>query len=134
MTQDQDRPATTSEKRISAAFCVIVAILLLFAMAGCTVINEHKPPPQDWPQLEVTIEEHGFWETQEKCGRNIAETILIGPMLACAWITFADMKCRIYLWMTAALGHEMMHCKGYDHFWSSALADYWEEWKRENRK
>jgi hypothetical protein len=109
------------------------ALLLVMALGACTVINEHKAPPSDWPQLEVIVEEHGFWGTQEKCGRNVAEVVLIGPMLACAWINFDEMTCRIYLWLTSALGHELLHCKGYDHYISNSLADYWNEWKQSQR-
>jgi hypothetical protein len=109
------------------------ALLLVMALGACTIVNEHRAPPSDWPVLEVIVEEHGFWGTQEKCGRNVAEVVLIGPMLACAWVNFDEMTCRIYLWMTSALGHELLHCKGYDHYISNALADYWNEWKQSQR-
>lgn len=118
-------------QRSSGSIFVYLALVLLSA---CTVVNEHKAPPADWPKLEITVEEGGFWETQEKCGRNAAEVILIGPMLGCAWVNFDEMRCRIYLWLNAVLEHELLHCAGHDHYLSSALADYWEEWKRENRK
>lgn len=110
-------------------FSIILALLL----TGCTVVNEHRKPPSDWPELTVTVEEHGFWQTQEKCGRNAAEVLLIGPMLGCAYINFDEMRCRIYLWLNSVLGHELLHCRGYDHYGSSDLRDYWETWKKENQ-
>lgn len=111
---------------------VIAAAVL--ALAGCTVVNEHKLPPKDWPKLEIVIEEHGFWKTQELCNRSVAEVALIGPALGCMWVNFNEMKCTIYLWLNSVLEHELLHCKGYDHYLSSELADGWENWKRENRK
>ena len=110
---------------------VIAAALL--ALTGCTVVNEHKLPPADWPALEITVERNGFWETQEKCGRNVAEVLLIGPALGCMWVNFDEMRCRIYLWLDVVLEHEMLHCQGYDHYGSSDLADYWEQWKKDNQ-
>ena len=109
---------------------IIAAVLL--ALTGCTVVNEHRAPPADWPALDITIERQGFWETQEKCGRSVAEVLLIGPALGCMWVNFDEMRCRIYLWLDV-LEHEMLHCRGYDHYGSSDLADYWEQWKMENQ-
>ena len=112
----------------------IFVYLALVLLSACTVVNEHKAPPPDWPKLEVTVTEGGFWETQERCDRNPWVVTLIGPALGCAWVNFDEMRCRIYLWVNSVLEHELLHCQGYDHYGSSQLADYWEEWKRENRK
>lgn len=112
----------------------IFVYLALVLLSACTVVNEHKAPPPDWPKLEVTVTEGGFWETQERCDRNPLVVVLIGPALGCAWINFDEMRCRIYLWVNSVLEHELLHCQGYDHYGSSQLADYWEEWKRENVK
>ena len=110
-----------------------IAVLCMF-LGACTVVNEHQQPPADWPTLTVVVEEHGFWETQEKCGRSVAEVVLIGPALGCAYINFDVMMCNIYLWLNSVLEHELLHCKGYDHYLSSDLRDYWETWKKENVK
>lgn len=111
---------------------VIAAALL--ALTGCAIpINEHRAPPADWPQLEVTVEHKGFVETQELCDWSVAQAILIGPVYGCARITFEDMRCRIYLWLNNVLAHELLHCRGYDHYGSSDLRDYWETWKKENQ-
>ncbi len=112
---------------------VFIALLLILALGACTLINEHKLPPKDWPNLEVTVYETGFSETQEKCGWSVLGAVLVGPILGCAYINFDKMKCDIYLWVNSVLDHELLHCKGYDHIGSSRLADYWEQWKKENK-
>jgi len=110
-----------------------IALLLVLFMGACTIVNEHRAPPADWPNLEVSITEGGFWETQERCDRNVAVVVLIGPALGCAYVNFDEMKCRIYLWLNAVLEHELLHCKGYDHIGSTDLADYWEQWKKDKK-
>ena len=37
---------------IMRRFSIILALLL----TGCTVVNEHRKPPSDWPELTVTVE------------------------------------------------------------------------------
>jgi hypothetical protein len=109
------------------------ALLLVMALGACTIVNEHRAPPADWPELTVTINETSFKETQDKCGWNVVAAVLIGPMFGCAYVNFDQMKCDVYLWLNAVLEHELLHCKGYDHIGSTALADYWEQWKKEKK-
>lgn len=110
-----------------------IALLLVMALGACTVINEHRAPPSDFPELKITVNELGFWETQEKCDWSPALVILIGPRLGCAKYDFQKMTCDIYLWVNSILEHELLHCKGYDHIGSSQIRDHWNEWKQSQR-
>jgi hypothetical protein len=129
-----NRQSQVSKPGLLLGFITGLCLSWLIQQAACTVVNEHKLPPKDWPQLEIVIEQHGFWKTQELCDRSVAEVALIGPAFGCAWINFDQMKCTIYLWLNSVLEHELLHCKGYDHYLSSELADGWEQWKKENQK
>lgn len=138
--QGRDRPATTSEKRISGAFCVIVFIAVMVWLSGCTAINVHQEPPKDWPKLLVSIQKVGFWEMQTLCGGNpLMAALGLKNYFGCAWIQFDTNTCVVYYSSDDEHGklvieHELMHCEGYDHIGSSSFADGWEEWKKENRK
>lgn len=112
--------------------CVIALVL----MAGCTVIG-HKPPPEDWPKLQVTVRDVGFWEGNAICG-NGGLMPLVWQYAACAIVYFESMTCYIYLMVTGesrelALEHERDHCAGKDHIGSTLFADAWADFKRNQR-
>lgn len=98
-------------------------ILCLALLSGCTMIDMHTPPPSDWPKLEVA------YVTSSDLVPGCA------LMLSCANINFDTMRCTVYQQQTdletreAAKEHEDKHCEGYDHIGSTALRDYWEQWK-----
>jgi len=132
--QGRDRPATVSERRIIYGFLIL---LIVFILSGCTAIG-HKAPPNDWPQLQVSIHKVGFWELQTICGGG-GLMVLAFQYFGCAWIYFNDMTCKVYYAADDESGqsvieHELEHCRGMDHMGSSMLADGWEQWKRENLK
>lgn len=134
--QGRNRPATKSERRVSA---VIVCVLLVIALisSGCTAINIHEKPPANWPKLQERVVQTGFVELQGICGHGIVTTVLLGYFCS-AWtvVNFDDMTCTIYTSTDDeyVMEHERAHCKGRDHFGSSALRDYAEKWHKENAK
>jgi len=112
----------------------LAAAILAMTLTACTAIDTHRQPPSDWPALTVNVQKVGFWELQRVCGGNV-----LMQYFGCAIIYFAMMLCRIYYAADDesaeyVIGHEKMHCRGHDHIGSSALADGWEKWKRENGK
>ena len=112
----------------------IVAIILL---SGCTAIG-HKPPPADWPKMAIKIHKVGWYEMQVACGYGGAWTPF-AQVFACANMNADTMECNVYLagddeYAQLALEHELEHCAGKDHIGSTAISDYWEAWKKENRK
>ena len=134
--QGRNRPATSFEKLIGWPFLVFVCVLFVYFLTACTVIG-HKPPPSDWPTLKVEVKDVGFWEGNELCG-NGGLMPLLWQVSGCAYVNFDTMTCTVYLMVTGegrelTLEHELDHCKGKDHMGSSALADYWNEWKKTNR-
>jgi len=118
---------------------VFIALLLVMALGACTAINVHQKPPSDWPKLNVSIHKVGFRELQKICGGSYAIGLLTQYM-GCAWIYFEKGTCEVYYAAddkdsaTHVIEHEVMHCEGYDHIGSSALADGWGEWKASQRR
>lgn len=110
----------------------------LSLLAGCTMINTHKQPPSDWPKLKTSIHKVGFWELQKICGSLGGG--LITQNFGCAWIFFDKGTCEVYFAADdqesadLVIAHELMHCDGFDHLGSQALAQGWIEWKAHQRR
>lgn len=112
---------------------IIMAALCLL-LAGCTAVNIHQKPPDDWPVLEKKVIHLGFYDTQVACGGNLLTALLGYHKYACVYVNFDTMTCTVY---TAtddeyALEHEDTHCRGFEHYGSNVLATYWRAWKAEN--
>jgi hypothetical protein len=113
----------------------LIGVYLVLVLSACTAINIHQEPPSDWPKLETTTHKVGFWEMQRHCGTSGLK-FLLTQSLACAWIDFNTMTCRIYYAAddehsaAHAIEHEKDHCEGRDHIGSTHLRDGWENWKR----
>lgn len=106
------------------------AALSLALLAGCaTTIDMSRPPPADWPKLEVKIARVTDAQARMLCPRN---NDIVISYNACTIPAFAYGTCNIYL-VTAdpdVLAHERMHCLGYDHPGESTLRDAWAAYKR----
>lgn len=108
----------------------VVAVALL---AGCTVIDMRRPPPEGWPKLQVTVIKTGFAQVQAACGSN-AVIGLLAPYFACATVNLSAGTCVIHT-MTDdpyVMEHEMEHCAGRDHIGDSTLREYHDRWSRDS--
>lgn len=98
---------------------------------GCTIVDQHRAPPADWPELKRIIHKVGYWELQKICGRD-------GILFGCGGYAIVDLAartCTIYYtgdgeWGQRALEHEEDHCQGKDHIGMKTLANLWEKYKR----
>lgn len=114
-------------------------LLSAWLSVGCTVINVHQEPPQDWPELEIIYNKVDFWTLQKECG-TIGPMFLLFQSLGCAWIRFDEMTCNVYYYSgldsdskVSVIEHEKMHCHGYDHIGSKTLYNAWEAYKKEKK-
>jgi hypothetical protein len=105
------------------------AVLLL---AGCTLIG-HQPAPQGWPsddRVKVTVVKASLWETHLACGGSAVQFALGVWYTACAHVTLDETCSNATCVITtstddpATMEHECEHCRGRDHFGSTAFADY----------
>ena len=122
--QGRNRPATTSEKRISAAFCVILSVLLLLLLSGCAfkqyLVHEIPAAGNYDVCLKITMTET-VDEAQKLCDSELD----VARSIACAEYPRADMNAqRVIFWRPIsfndaltlqAIGHEIMHTIGAKH-------------------
>lgn len=110
------------------------AALLILALAGCTTIDAHRPPPPAWPRLEVFEHRVGAAEMLRRCYRYVSLPMkLMGSIpFACAEVNFAARRCDIWAVFDAEEGvmeHEREHCAGRDHIGDSTLGDALLAWR-----
>lgn len=103
-------------------------ILTAALLSGCaqfiTIMDEHTPPPSDFPRMAIAFEELEDAEFVKWCP---------GHADACPRFNFQDRVCIVIHrawfpdWMRE---HEMLHCRGYDHYGATSVRDTWEQYKR----
>lgn len=116
---------------MSAVSRLATTIVFLFAvlLAGCTTIDSHKPPPDDWPITQVNEYHVPFAVVSDVCQ-------CYAPLF------FLSYGCTLFylnqgiaeIWVTKnpseeTLGHERKHALGYDHEGSDYLEDMLQSWK-----
>jgi hypothetical protein len=122
-------------RRIRVALAgALVAVML----AGCTMIDAHRPAPADWPPLAVVERRASFLEVQRACKPDmpLMLSLVVGVYLGCARIHFDANLCEVWLLEgadEATAAHERMHCAGYDHIGGTVLRDGWSEHKRRRK-
>lgn len=99
------------------------------AVSGCATIDQHTPPPADWPAMKITEHRVSYLDVLSKCYAtlSLAEKLIGSVPLACAWFNLEARTCDIYLttWAPASVvEHEYEHCAGKDHVGSTHLADH----------
>lgn len=113
-------------RRRRSAFAAAIALLL----GACSTIDEHTPPPLDWPALTVDVARVAHGEMRETCGRF---TSVMASPEGCALLDFSARTCSIVLSRDfpsqAVERHEYLHCAGFDHPGESTLADLWRNYK-----
>lgn len=105
------------------------AALSLAFLAGCaTTIDMTRPPPVDWPKLEIKVAKVTEQQARMLCPR--ADVVLYTN--ACTILAFAHGACYVYLASSdpEVLDHERKHCLGYDHPGESTMRDLWAMYKR----
>jgi hypothetical protein len=90
-----------------------------------STIDEHTPPPADWPKLE----RHTHYVSQKEIN-----DLCRSPMNdACTVVNFVTMTCDKYFMVGEqrefAFEHEEKHCEGRDHPGERTFADAWERFK-----
>ena len=102
----------------------MIRLLPLLFLFGCATIDMSRPPPADWPKLEVEIIKTTLDEAKRQC--KGVKLIVFG----CAKVFFDEGVCRIYLGTEdkSVYEHELLHCKGYDHPGESTMRDAWAKW------
>jgi hypothetical protein len=86
--------------------------------AGCSVIGHEKV--EGWPQLQIVEHYVPHAEMRERCARYVG----FGAMpIACAEFDFSSARCHIWYSapQPAVMGHERLHCLGYDHAGDDAM-------------
>ena len=113
----------------------LLMIAALAAVSGCaSLIDQHTPPPKDWPQLTVRDNVLGPIDIQRRCYKYVATHIKLlgGFAMGCAEINFDMRTCDIYRAHDAApdiMEHEYAHCRGFGHPGDTTLADAWRGYK-----
>jgi hypothetical protein len=107
------------------------AVLFLLGAAGCTEIDEHTPPPADWPALTIDERHVAHSAMRDACAPFAPAGM--SPE-ACAVVDFVARRCTI--WLSAdfppareVVDHEWLHCRGHDHVGENTLARAWEAHK-----
>ena len=115
---------------------LIVGLLVL--LAGCaTTIDNHTPPPSDWPTVAVVENQVSVGVLYQQCWKYVPEWMKwLGAIVeGCAEIDFKKNVCTIWVRgdgfaNAAIMEHERLHCQGYDHIGDSILRDEWEHYKQ----
>jgi hypothetical protein len=110
------------------------AAVLAATLSGCTIIDAHRGPPEDWPPLAVVERRASFLDVQRACNPDmpLLASLLVGVYLGCARIHFDASLCEVWLLEdadAATAAHERMHCAGFDHIGGSVLRHGWSEYK-----
>ena len=114
------RPATV------AAICIVFLV-------GCTSIDYSREPAADFPALAVTV--HRYADTSDvraacaKAGEKYGVSVSMF-LVACSDWRFDTRTCDVYVPAgdDGLLEHELAHCRGYDHYGESTIADAWRAW------
>lgn len=110
-------------------------LLSLALLSGCaTLIDEHQPPPKDWPDLMILDNVVSGWEVQKRCYQYLSLPFkLIGGLaMACAQVNFEERTCNIYRAEDASaniIEHEQMHCRGLSHPGDTWAEDALRNWQ-----
>lgn len=108
-----------------------IAALVLASCASApqpensAAIDYSRPPPADWPELEIQVLHLATADFAAAC------PLLKAGSLGCAQLDFCARRCSIYLVpmndprYTEVLEHERAHCQGYDHPGSSQGRNAW---------
>jgi hypothetical protein len=98
--------------------------LLAVLLAGCTAIGHERVA--GWPRLEIVEHHVPHAEMRDRCARYTG--FGMSPE-ACAEFDLVNRKCHI--WYSAdfppqpfIVEHERLHCAGYDHAGSKAMANW----------
>jgi hypothetical protein len=99
------------------AFAITAALA-----AGCATLDHQRV--EGWPELAIVEHRVPHAEMRERCARYVG--FGMSPE-ACAEFDFVERKC--HLWFSAdfppqrfIVEHERLHCAGYDHAGSTAMA------------
>ena len=114
---------------------ISIALAVLALLAGCaTVIDEHMPPPDGWPTLEMRTVYLGPVALEKKCWKYqpLYMKLLGGLVIQCVEANFEELTCTQYRPRDATDGdaHEAEHCDGRDHVGESTMRDAWTAWLR----
>lgn len=107
----------------------------LLLLAGCaSTIDASKPPPDDWPQLEVV-----YYKASPKIFDAVCRTVFLGHTFSCAEVNFEQKKCTILVREGQTLTsdtdrHERDHCRGLDHPGDTTMRDAWIRYKDPSKR
>lgn len=109
-------------------------------LAGCASapagdrrrIDYSVPPPADWPALAIEVQHVPPDVMAASCPKS-ASAIPAGRLWGCSVINLCARRCRVFISdkvpseqkRNEVLEHEQAHCRGYDHYGSSAFREAW---------
>mgnify|MGYP001562637157 CR=1 FL=1 len=110
-------------------FYLFALLLIITLLPGCVTQIDHKSPPIDFPQLKITIQVVDQVEMRNQCSKYSSAWEWT---LACAIWNFDLNTCNIWIIRNeddSILHHELLHCKGHDHFNDDTLEKAWNLYK-----
>jgi hypothetical protein len=105
-----------------------LSLLACVLSASCSTLAHERVA--GWPELEIVEHYVPHAEMRERCSKYVA---FGSSPEACAEFDLANAKCHI--WYSRdfppprfIVEHERLHCAGYDHAGSNAMAAYLKYW------
>ena len=104
------------------AWAIAIALALL---AGCTV--NRLAPAEGFPKLEERVHVLSGKETRDICAPYVPAfwRALGGIPYGCMRVELCEGTCDVWIseHSPGGLAHELEHCRGYDHWFESTMAD-----------
>ena len=108
------------------------ALLLALLLSSCSMVN-YSSRPADFPTLIERLHQYDTSAgVRDACGSLYEAYGQSVPfaLIACSHWRFDTLTCDVYVQRgdEGTLEHERGHCRGYDHYGESTIADAWRAW------